>query len=160
MHIWTINDWEKNLADDLNRRKGIRFRYEKSVPREVKDSIDCFAKWLRKEYYFPLRINVYVYGSEYVKAKDGDSVVGIFFEPFSRLEEPYIKISTGDYYILQAKYGHEKAIINILGTLIHEITHYFQWINDIKLTDKGRELQANRYVRFILDEYLTTKNSD
>ena len=78
MHIWTIEDWEKVLDDDENRRTGLRFRYDADVDTEVKEACKRFAKWLRSEYYFPLRLPVYVKGKEYVKAIDGEHVVGTF----------------------------------------------------------------------------------
>ena len=153
MHIWTIENWQKHLADDLHRRDGIRFRYDTAIPDEVKTEFLRFAKWLRREYYFPLRINVYVYNTPFIKAKDGELVVGLFFEPDSYLDEPYIKLAVGDYESLCDERGHDKAIFATLGTLVHELTHYYQWINGLELTDKGRERQAKQYVRFILDEY-------
>ena len=153
MHIWTIEKWKKHFPEDSNRRSGIRFRFDKSVPREVKEGFLRFSKWLRREYYFPLKVNVYVYGSSFVRAKDGDMVVGLFFEPYSYTDEPYIKLAVGDYDDLCLQKGHEKAMLALLGTLVHELTHYFQWINGLELTDVGRERQARQYARFVLDEY-------
>lgn len=60
MHIWTITAWKKNLQNDTLRRTGLRFRYDRAVPFEVKQAFSRFAIWLRKEYYFPY---VLVYGS-------------------------------------------------------------------------------------------------
>ena len=44
----------------------------------------------------------------------------------------------------------------ILLTLAHELTHYFQWylIEDEKRSDRGLEIQAGKYARRIVDEYL------
>ena len=153
MHIWTIENWQKHLADESNRRDGIRFRYDASIPGELKTEFLRFAKWLRREYYFPLRINVYVYNTPFIKAKDGDLVVGLFFEPDSYLDEPYIKLAVGDYEALCDERGRDKGVLAILGTFVHELTHYFQWINGLTLTEKGRERQAERYVWFVLEEY-------
>lgn len=68
-----------------------------------------------------------------------------FSAPYNHSQEPYIKIAVGDYEARVKKWGKEKAIANILLDIPHELTHYFQWINDIQLTDVGRERQANRY---------------
>ena len=45
----------------------------------------------------------------------------------------------------------------ILLTIAHELTHYFQWINALKLTPIGQERQATKYARYILDEYAETR---
>ena len=76
MNIWTINNWKKNLQNNISIRTGIRFRYDKSVNAEVKRAISHFAIWLRSEYYFPLRVVVYVKGTNIIRTKDGENVVG------------------------------------------------------------------------------------
>ena len=60
MNIWEITDWKSNLESYNTRRTGIRFRYDKSVSSEFKTACMGFAKWLRTEYSFPLRVPVYV----------------------------------------------------------------------------------------------------
>ena len=158
MHIWTIDKWKNNLSIVNNKREGIRFRYDTSVNPEVRRAFFQFAKWLRKEYYFPLRVVVYVKGTKKIRARDGDDVVGSFFEPYSYHDEPYIKLSTGDYDEIVDKLGKDNALASILLTLAHELTHYFQWINNIELTQIGRERQAHRYANYVLDEYASTRD--
>ncbi|EFR83045.1 TPR repeat-containing protein, partial [Listeria monocytogenes FSL F2-208] len=41
-------------------RKGIRLKIEESVQLELKTAFKDYAKWLRKEYDFPIRVPVYV----------------------------------------------------------------------------------------------------
>ena len=156
MHIWTIANWENNLQKGISRRTGLRFRYDKSVDPEVKRACTQFAIWLRSEYYFPLRILIYVKGTKTIRTQDGDHVVGSFFEPFSYSDEPYIRIATGDYAELANKLGKDNALATILAALAHELTHYYQWINNLQLTSIGRERQATRYANYIVDEYSLT----
>lgn len=158
MHIWTINDWEKILPKNIARRTGIRFRYDKDVHFEVKRACSQFAIWLRTQYYFPLRVAVYVKGTKTIRTQDGENVVGSFFEPYSYLDEPYIKIATGDYDELVSDLGDDNALASILLSLAHELTHYYQWINNIPLTSIGRERQAARYANYIIDEYSLTRD--
>ncbi len=158
MHIWTLTNWEHNLDSQAIRRTGIRFRYDKTVDSELKQALVQFSRWLRSEYYFPLRIPVYVKGTKTVRTKDGDAVAASFFEPFSYSVEPYIKIATGDYESLRKLVGRDNAIATILSSLAHELTHYYQWINDIQLTSVGRERQATSYSNYIIDEYAATRD--
>lgn len=157
MHIWTITKWKNNLFDTGERRTGIRFRYDKTVDNEVKRACSQFAKWMRREYYFPARVPVYVKDAKTIRAKDGDKVKGIFFEPKLYSDEPYIKIAVGDYYDLVKKHGKDNALAMILSSLAHEITHYYQWINNIELTKTGAERQASQYAKYILYEYSQTR---
>lgn len=52
-HIWTIDDWEKNI--DLTReghRTGLRLRFDKDIDCEVRRACKEFAVFLRREYFF------------------------------------------------------------------------------------------------------------
>lgn len=158
MHIWTIEKWKHYLDSPDNRRTGLRLRFDPNVDPEVKTACKNFAKWLRSEYYFPLRVPVYVKAQERIKARDGELVVGTFLGPYDYSLEPYVRIATGDYPELLEERGRDNALASILISMAHELTHYFQWINNLQLTDIGRERQATQYARYILDEYAETRD--
>lgn len=157
MHIWTLPDWEKYYGEPNKHRRGLRLKFDKDVDPEVRRACKEFCKWLRSEYYFPKRVPVYIKSSEKIKTSDGDLVSATFFQPCDRNHEPYIRISTGDYPQLKKKHGQDIALAAILRSITHELTHYFQWINDIKLTEIGEERQATTYAKFILEEYAETR---
>lgn len=148
-----MTEWEKNICNENQNRIGIRFRYDKNVDPEVKRAISQFAIWLRSKYHFPFRVQVYVKSGETIRTYDGDNVVGSFFEPTLFSDESYVRIATGDYNELVCSIGKDNALASILATLAHELTHYFQWINNVQLTDIGKERQAMRYAEYIVDEY-------
>ena len=79
--------------------------------------------------------------------------MALFFEPISYADEPYIRIAVGDFNELCRKWGRENAIFFILKVMSHELTHYFQWINGLKLTSIGKERQATMYSEYIVSEY-------
>lgn len=150
-HIWTVSNWEKNI--DLEReghRTGLRLRFDKNIDSEVRRS--C------KEYFFPIRVVVYIKNTPKIVAMDGDEVYGTFWwidDDFT--VEPYCRIAAGDYMDLCRKWGKDCALTAILLTIAHELTHYFQWINSLHLTQIGMERQATKYARYILDEYAETR---
>lgn len=154
--IWRLRLWKTFLCE--NRRTGLRLRFDASVDPEVRSACLNFAAWLRKEYIFPLRVPVYIKASYRIRTADGDLVTGSFFEPFRYEDEPYIRIAAGDYAELLAKHGRDNALCAILTCLAHELTHYFQWINALPLTDRGRERQASIYARRILELYSQTRD--
>ncbi len=158
MHLWTTDSWKNNLQIKNAKRKGIRFRFDGSVHPDVRRACLRFAAWLRAEYVFPMRVPVYVKGTKTVRTKDGDSVVGSFFEPFSFADEPYIRITAGDYEDLVRLWGEDDALASILSALAHELSHYYQWINGIHLPPAGMERQAVRYSKIILNEYAATRD--
>ena len=151
-HLWKKREWEKYYLHSTVR-KGLRIRYSADLDQEVKESVKKFVSWLRQEYDFPFRVVVYVKSAKSIIAKDGEAVSGTFFTPFDRYAEPYARVATGDYLQDKMKLGRDNALAIILRTVAHELTHYFQWINDIKLTDRGIEYQAYSYADKIVDEY-------
>ena len=90
---------------------------------------------------------------EKIRALDGELCYGTFWRVDDYSEEPYIRIAAGDYPLLKAKWGEDNALAAILQTIAHELTHYFQWINALPLTQIGEERQAARYSKYILEEY-------
>ena len=160
MHIWTIEDWKNHINMERDgHRTGLRLRIDREVDPEVRRACKDFAKWLRKEYFFPMRIPVYIKDNPYIVAKDGEHVYGTFLGPFDYTVEPYIRIATGDYHERCLSWGKNSALTAILLSIAHELTHYFQWANKLQLTAIGEERQATRYARYILDEYSATRDN-
>ena len=157
MDIWNNKKWEKYYNRNIHR-VGLRVRYEKTVSLEVKRAVNEFISWLRKKYIFPKRVNIYVNGKRRIKSMYGDFVCGTFFRPIDRDVEPYIRIATGDYAELLETEGKDNALASFLWTVAHELTHYFQWLNDLNLTFIGEERQASVYANKILEEYSQTRD--
>ncbi|GAB6255789.1 hypothetical protein [Peribacillus frigoritolerans] len=125
-------------------RQGLRIRCEQGVYPEVRRACLEFAKWLRIEFEFPIRVVVYLKKDYQIKSRfDKELVSGTFFGPFDKSEEPYIRIATGDYLELLAENGRDNALAAILGTIAHELGHYYQWIDDLNLMKKGQKIIVN-----------------
>ncbi len=156
MDLWQLDNWKKNLS--IPYRAGLRLHFDKSVHPEVREACKTFAKWLRQNYDFPLRVNVYIKDSYHIKTMNGEKVYGTCFRPFDIKEEPYIKIAAGDYVSYKSEVGRDDALASILHCIAHELTHYFQHINCLELTYKGEEIQATRYANNIVDLYSETRD--
>ncbi len=152
MDIWTSNRWKYIISPDM--RKGLRLRFDKGVDEEVKEACLSFANWLREQYCFPVRVPIYFKNTSYLRTVDKEGAYATFFRPDSYNVEPYIRIAVGDYENLKKDWGRENAICAYLADMAHELTHYYQWINDIKLTRIGEERQATVYKDRIVSSYL------
>lgn len=133
-------------------RSGLRIRCEKGVDTEVHEAILKFAKWLREQIKFPIRVPVYVKKTKYIKNMYGELVSATFFAPFDKTEESYARISTGDYDELKEENGRYDALGIILHSVAHEIAHYEQWVEDKPLNDRA----ATRRARELLGKYTQT----
>ena len=61
-----------------------------------------FAKWLPLYLEFPIRVVVYVNKAYQIKTQDGKEMVNAtFLGPYSKDEEPYIRVATGDLLIFK-----------------------------------------------------------
>ncbi|MDE7294821.1 MAG: hypothetical protein K2N72_10405 [Oscillospiraceae bacterium] len=158
MNPWKCEKYKEFYTPGMQRRTGLRLHFYRSI----NGNIDCnarlfllnFAKWLRRNYEFPIRVNVYIKNSEFIRSLDGELVSATFFAPFDRTLEPYAKISAGDYTALVKKYGTFSALCSTAASLAHELTHYFQWINGFDLSEKQAERQAKYYSEKIVYMFL------
>ena len=114
---------------------------------------------MRKEYEFPIRVPIYFKNTLFLHTLSGEVASASFFAPYDKSVEPYIRIAVGDYYDLLAKWGKDDALAAILSSMIHELSHYFQWLKDDYNigNDQKLEKQAKYYVREILLDYAETR---
>lgn len=157
MNPWKAKKYIK-IYENSDVRTGIALRFEKGVHEDIKSLFNDFAKWLRTNYDFPIRVVVYVKESETVTLRNGNVAWGSF-RYFDTFDEPYIRIATGDYLEKAELVGKENAGYTILSSLVHELTHYFQWINQFEQSDRGSEWQANYYRNRIIDLYVEGKEN-
>ena len=60
-HIWTIENWEQNIDFmEEGHRTRFRLRFDSGIDPEVRRACKEFAAFLRKEYFFPLRVVAYI----------------------------------------------------------------------------------------------------
>jgi predicted ATPase len=135
--------------------RGLRIRCDQGVHPEVRRACLEFAEWSRKEFEFPIRVIVYLKKDYHIKNKFTKELVSAtFFAPFDKSEEPYIRIATGDYIELLEENGQDDALASILGSIAHELGHYYQWIDDLELDEEGAENNSE----YMLDLYAQSKD--
>ena len=158
MDLWNCKNWQ-NILNIESVRSGVRLKFDSEIDPEVRRSCKEFLLWLRKKYYFPIRVPIYIKATPKIKSLDGNIAFATFFAPYDHNVEPYIRVAAGDYCNERKNKGKDNALAGILYSIAHELTHYFQWINDVKQTEIGYERQATRYSRNILNEYAETREN-
>jgi hypothetical protein len=127
---------------DIN---GLRIHGKNGHPK-VRDSLIRFANWLRQKRAFPIRVNVYLSALPFLIAKNGEKCTGLIWIPDAIDRFPYIKIATGDYEFQMKKLGRDNALAGYLGTLSHELIHYWQWLETDNLWEPGVPRKASHLV--------------
>ena len=152
MGLWNDFKINNNRATCSN---GISLIFEKGIESDLKREYILLVKWLRTNYIFPVHINVYILNSEKVKLLSGTLAYGSF--RWFPKRNPIIKIPSLINYKNLEDYTKGEVYDGILSSLIHELTHYYQWIKKIEQTDYASERQADYYRFNILDKYYKNK---
>ena len=96
-----------------------------------------FARWLRANHEFPIRVPVYLNPGEQIVTVHGEHVSASFFAPWDRSVEPCIRVATGDYPSLKRERGRDNALAAFITSLSHEVIHYQQWIKTGDISERG-----------------------
>jgi hypothetical protein len=76
-------------------RTGLHIRGQRGEI-EVRQALFRFARWLRLNYKFSIRVPVYLSRRKFIRTMHGEEVSASFFAPWDLDIEPYIRIATGD----------------------------------------------------------------
>ena len=152
-----MNLWQEFYIKNqkYTENAGISFHYEKGIDEQLKRKYLDFANWLRKTYVFPVHLNVYVLNAEKVPLRNGQLVYGKFLWYPKRT--PIIKIPSAIEKDWLEEFTIDEIYDAILSSLVHELTHYYQWIKDLEQSDSTSERQANFYRYRIIDAYYEQK---
>ena len=126
-------------------KANLLLHFAKMIDTGRKRSICRFVRYLRKEFFFPIRCNVYFCDREKFNSPKGGYCYGVFFDNAESKGRIYPQIYIPANMELYAVYH----------SLCHELTHYFQWFftEDKKRSDRSLETQASKYAYRILDDY-------
>ena len=152
MELWIKKhiDWGKTY-----KRKGLRLKFDKGIDLDLKISCIKFCKWLRSIYQFPMRVPIYFKNGKFLISDDNEEISADFWGPLDKNLEPYIRIAVGDYIDLKKEKRRDNAICSVLGSIIHELSHYYQWLfGDCEhLPEEENEKEVLEWVDYIIDNY-------
>ncbi|MBE6756866.1 MAG: hypothetical protein E7555_10485 [Ruminococcaceae bacterium] len=148
MNLWQTFEMGKNQSFE---NQEIIFHYEKGIDYELKKLYHSFGKWLKSNYVFPVRINIYILNCEKIRLRNGQMAYGSF--RWFPHKTPIIKIPSAVEKGLLNDYTIDEIHEQILSSLVHELTHYYQWILNLEQSNSLSERQANYYRYRIIEKY-------
>lgn len=153
--MWIDKEEQAEYSD--SKLSGIRLCVQKDVLPEIREEVKAYLFWLRKKYFFPIRCIVNLKSCPYffsADKNDKDSY-GDFYYDKNNKELPEIWIAAGRI----RRENIESRKKRILFTISHELTHYFQWyfFEFEKRTDRSLEIEANKWARYLLQEFYDWK---
>ncbi len=158
--IFWIDKEHRTYYKNSSKASGIRVKfkaYENIFDDSTAEGIKKFIAFLRKKYYFPIRLNVLFCDTEAFRHHiDNHTYYGAFYSMDDEKRKVYPRIS------IASKVTEKNTLENILYTLAHEITHYYQWyfFEEGKRTDRSIESEANKWSEYIFNLYFNNYLSD
>ena len=144
---------EEKAAYSDSKLSGLRLLTQKDVLPEIREAVKILLFWLRKKYFFPIRCIVNLKSCPYFLSADENdkNSYGDFYYDKDDKEYPEIWVATGK----DGKENLDVRINRILLTILHELTHYFQWyfFKFEKRADRSLEAEANKWSRYLLQEF-------
>jgi hypothetical protein len=146
--FWIEKQFKKEYINSA-KNSGVRCKFSIDFNESARKEIENFIKFIRINYYFPIRLNISFFEkTHFVSDVDGHKYYGIFYDGDSA-KKAYPKIH------IAGKLTKGNPMYEILLSIAHEITHYYQWyfLEDIKRTDRSLEIEANKWAKYILHSY-------
>lgn len=144
--LWITNT-EENLRfySDSAPKSNLSLHFASATDGATKKEICRFVRYLRKEFFFPIRCNVYFCSQEKFRSSKGGYCYGIF----------YSNAESGGRIYPQIYIPTNMELFSVYHSLSHELTHYFQWyfFDDNKKSDRSLEIQASKYATRIVADY-------
>ena len=152
--MW-IEKEEKKYYLDACKYRSIVLKFAKSLNKETVEQITAFIKYLKKLYFFPIKVNIKFSDLErYKDPQDGHIFYAIFFNNEDEKPRRYPEI------YIAAKIGKHNQIEDIYFSIAHMLTCYYQWFFKQKdRSHRSLEIEANRWAEYICYSYLESKVS-
>lgn len=150
--LWITNTEEnRRFYSNSAPKVNLSLHFAPTIEHGTKKSICEFVRYLRKEFFFPIRCNVYFCDQEKFHSSKGGYCYGIFYSN----EE-----SNGRIYP-QIYLPSRMDLYSIYHTLSHELSHYFQWYfkDDEKKSERSLEIQASKCATSILEDYFSNNSN-
>lgn len=143
--LWVTNTAENiRFYSDSAPKSNLSLHFAPAIDDSTKKHICNFVRYLRKEFFFPIRCNIYFCAQEKFRSAQGSFCYGIFYsnDESNRRIYPQIYIPAN------------MNLYSIYHSLCHELSHYFQWyFNDDKKSNHSLEVQASKCATSILEDF-------
>lgn len=149
-YLWILNK-EKAEYEKSAKVFGLRLKFYPDITFTDRQLCIGFCNYLRRNYFFPIRVYLCFVGQRKFKDPiDGHLYYGIFYSNNNERHKRYPKI------FIAAKTYDKDDRYNLLFTIAHELSHYYQWYfyDDEKRSDRSLEIEANRWADYLVGEYL------
>ena len=143
--LWITNT-EENIQfyQDSTPKSNLSLHFASAIDDNTKKHICNFVRYLRKEFFFPIRCNIYFCNQEKFRSDKSGHCYGIFYSNDESNGRIYPQI-----YI-----PANMELYSVYLSLCHELSHYFQWyFNDDKRSDRSLEVQASKFATSILEDF-------
>ena len=151
-------DWiekqDKKYYMDACKKRGINLLFDSTIISETRDQILSFVNYIKKNYFFPIRMNVRLCNKlKFKHPDDGHVYYAVFFDNEEKMPKRYPEM------YIASKVGKNNPIEDIYFSIAHMVTCYYQWffLEDKSRSHRSLEIEANRWANYICALYLEKK---
>lgn len=151
--LWVERKLRKECIAYAAPSTGLRVKFADGIDPSVKSTVNNLISYLRKRYYFPIRCNIKITNHVHYRSEQGGHVYyGVFYDN----EKLYQKKRVYPEIYVAGCIKELWQIEQLLFTLLHELSHYYQWFfNEGKnRSDRSLEIEANKWANRILQEFM------
>lgn len=159
--MWIEKSEKNNYMD--SSQWGLRFYSTKKVNLDLKINCLKYCSWLRKKFWFPIRIKLHLLSYESFITYDDEKKIAIFryqttWDKKSKKEKefPNIYITSGKFERQLKKHDFFDTLFYYFHLIAHELTHYFQWYfyEFEKRTNRSLEREANSWGDYLAYNFI------
>ena len=153
--LWVTKTSENiQFYSDSASKSNLSLHFASAIDSGTKKHICAFVRYLRKEFFFPIRCNIYFCNQEKFLSSKKGYCYGIFYSNDENNGRIYPQI-----YI-----PANMDIYSVYYSLCYELSQYFQWFfyDDKRRSARSLAVQASKCAYSILDDfcYYYCKKSD
>ena len=147
--FWIDKKYKKEYLNS-SKYNGIRCKFIDAFDERSKNEIMNFIFFVRKNYFFPIRLNIVFCNTTHFKHHlDNHKYYAAFYDMDDEKRKVYPRIS------IAARVSKNNSLKDILFAIAHELTHYYQWyfLEENKRSNRSLEIEANKWSKYILEIY-------
>jgi hypothetical protein len=138
-----------NSSYSQHLKRGLKINADNVEPLILKEAVKLFEAFITQQIDFPVRVKIKFTHKNLINSD------GYFKYPQNIFQYPSIKVSFYEYENIKKDLGTFDAVLNILRILVHEIGHYYAFVNGNWYYDSTkREEDAYRFEDKMIQRFI------
>ncbi len=147
--MW-IEKEEKKYYLDASKRRGLSLHFSPSLDKVTVDSISEFVSFLKKNYFFPIKVNIKFSDlNRFKDPDDGHVYYCVFFDNEGEKPKKYPEI------YIASKVDKHHTIEEVYFYIAYMLTFYYQWFFfQEDRSSRSLAIEAGKWANYVCNLYM------